>query len=303
MMDLSGEQLRHRYLEAIGIGSWLPRTQLPGAAPSPQWVERFRYPSADESEYVADHEEGGADPVAPESMPVRGSAPVAPRESGESIQNARSRARASIAPLIGAESAGSTESAAKAPTPAPAPAAETQSDEPAAPVRRGAPLPAPRVKLAFVLAGDLLIVDSLPPAARQGFSAQHRRLLAGVARALGVVEPPSDASLLSWPVLAGTSLDQGPDELTRAVRRKLELTLALRSVKRALLLGESAAQWLLEREESLDALRGIRFTLRPELPCVAGVSLSQALQLPELKAELWRDLQPLLPKPGLAKPE
>ena len=32
------QQLRHQYLDAMGITSWLPREQLPGALPTPDWV-------------------------------------------------------------------------------------------------------------------------------------------------------------------------------------------------------------------------------------------------------------------------
>ncbi|KEA64407.1 Periplasmic protein TonB [Marinobacterium lacunae] len=287
MMNLSGEQLRHQYLEAIGISSWLPRTSLPGAAPSQPWVERFRYPMPEGMDEFPGFDE--TDDVSP--APETPDAVIASERPTESAETARAQARASIAPLI------ESDTRAKAPPAQSVPVgAVPESASPAPAVRRGPPAQAPRVKLAFVLAGDLLIVDSLPPAARQGFSGQHQRLLAGIARALGVGDQPSDASLLSWPVLAGTTLDQGPEELKRAVRRKLEITLQLRRVTRALFLGESAAQWMLEREETLDALRGIRFSLRPELHCVASVSLSQLLQLPTLKAELWRDLQPLLVK-------
>ncbi|MBV1788789.1 hypothetical protein KQ940_12055 [Marinobacterium sp. D7] len=289
-MDHSGEQLRHQYLEAIGISSWLPRARLPGAAPSEPWVERFRYPLPGEGDGFDDFAEVDAEQVATEAPAAKESGTELAAVS-EAVGNARSQARASIAPLI------DSVQTSKAPAAA-AVSREEVTDQPSAPVRRGPPAQAPRVKLAFVLVGELLVVDSLPPASRQGFSAQHQKLLAGVARALDVTDAASDAALLSWPVLAGATLDQGPQELAKAVRRKLELTLALRSVKRALLLGESAAQWVLEREEVLDALRGIRFTLRPELHCIASVSLSQALQLPEMKAELWRDLQPLLNRPS-----
>jgi hypothetical protein len=293
------EQLRHQYLEAMGISSWLPRTQLPGAAPSPQWVEHFTWPAQD-----AAFDDDGFASDEPEAAP----AVTSPSASGTAKPSvgaaARAQARDSLAAL--------SETAPRQPAPsraAPQPAPDSPQ-APAAPVSGAAPTteprrsaqPAPRVKLAFVLAGDLLIVDSLPPASRQGFGNAHQRLLQGIVRALGVQERPSDASLLSWPVLAGATLDQGPAELAKAVQRKLALTLALRPVNRALLLGEAAAQWLLGREDGLDALRGIRFSLQSGVPCVATASLSEALQLPDVKAEIWRDLQPLLTATGAETP-
>jgi len=47
MSVLRQEQLRHQYLEALGISSWLPRAQLPGAAASSSWVEHFTWPEQD----------------------------------------------------------------------------------------------------------------------------------------------------------------------------------------------------------------------------------------------------------------
>ncbi|MCJ8298861.1 MAG: hypothetical protein MJK13_08005, partial [Pseudomonadales bacterium] len=37
------QQLRHQYLETLGISSWLPRATLPGAGNSAQWVSEFVY--------------------------------------------------------------------------------------------------------------------------------------------------------------------------------------------------------------------------------------------------------------------
>ena len=39
------EQLRHQYLDAIGVASWLPRAALPGAGSSANWVDDFQYPA------------------------------------------------------------------------------------------------------------------------------------------------------------------------------------------------------------------------------------------------------------------
>lgn len=276
------EPLRHQYLHALGITSWLPRTPLPGAAPSAAWVDRFCWPEVEEP-----LEEAFEAPDPEESVAATVTAQRAPRAAAHAGAEA---ARAAL---------GQTESPAPAPPPAEAPlqpravAARSDIEEGAAEVAE----PIPRVKLAFVVAGDLLIVDSLPPAGRQGFGPAHQRLLQGIVRALGVSEAPSDAALLPWPQFAGTTLNQGPRELGVAVRRKLQYTLELCRIRRALLLGQSAARWLSGRDEPLSALRGAPFELEPDLPCVASASLTEALRLPEVKAEIWRDIQPLLPRP------
>ena len=288
MSVLRQEQLRHQYLEALGISSWLPRAQLPGAAASSSWVEHFTWPEQDSAfdEAFAAPEEGTEEqldrpscsaPSTPAQPAIDASAAVRAQLS-QLTQTPPVQPR--MPPVVEQGPAPSSTAAAE-PTPARAPNRLRHST--------------PRVKLAFVLAGDLLIVDSLPPAGRQGFGPAHQRLLAGIARALGVQERPSEASLLPWPPFAGATLNQGADELARAVARKLNYTLSVRSISRALLLGEAATQWLLGREEPLDELRGIRFNLQPGVVCVASASLSQALQLPDIKAEIWRDIQPLVP--------
>lgn len=40
---MDSEQRRHDYLQAMGISSWLPRTALPAAKASPDWVNTFLY--------------------------------------------------------------------------------------------------------------------------------------------------------------------------------------------------------------------------------------------------------------------
>jgi hypothetical protein len=272
-----GESLRHQYLEAIGISSWLPRADLPGAAPSADWVAGFRYPDAGVDDWTDEYAGTETDPV---STASRGA----------------DRARASVQRLLDEPK----------PNSAPEPRTQRASQAPAEPhpvselapaplaVKSGERQPAPRIKLAFVLARDLLVIDSLPPASNAGFGAQQQRLLRGVLMALGIKDQPSEAALLSWPALAGASLDQGPDELKKALARKLEVTEQVRPFNAVLLLGEAAAQWVLEREESIGALRGLRFTLSGGKPCVVGCSLSEALKVPDMKAGLWLDVQPLL---------
>ncbi|WP_432697612.1 hypothetical protein ACQUQP_04480 [Marinobacterium sp. YM272] len=289
-MSVTREQHRHDYLSAIGITSWLPRTALPGAAPSADWVSGFVHGQED----VWDSEEpDSVEPAQAAREAVATAAPeTAPLMPSAAGQEARAAARASLDLEMAAETKSKPKPAAQQAV------SKDEMEAPRVSARPGPRVEAPRVKLAFVLAGDLLVVDSLPPAGRQGFGQQHQRLLRGILTALGQSEAPSDASLLSWPVLAGASLNQGPDELAKAVARKLELTLALKPVRGALLLGESAAQWLLGREEGLDVLRGIRFTLQGGIACVASHSLSEALQLPEMKAGIWRDIQPLRARTG-----
>jgi len=61
-----------------------------------------------------------------------------------------------------------------------------------------------------------------------------------------------------------------------------------------LLLGGAATQLVLRTRESAESLRGEVCHPRPELPALATASLSEMLQVPGCKREVWRDLQPLI---------
>ncbi|MBV0932476.1 uracil-DNA glycosylase family protein [Marinobacterium weihaiense] len=277
------EQQRHQWLEAIGIDSWLPRQPLPGAATSPDWVAGF---------HAAEHVDAPAAVSTPAS-------PVAKSSSGPQARSASPR------------SAGSgIDTATLVDVPAPKPAAT------AAPVAAGprtvgprtvgprtALEPAPRFKLAYLVCADLLIIDSLPPHHADGFSRQHKRLLQGMTRALGL---PAEQALsapfmLPWPMLASKTLDQGPEEARRAARHKLQRTLEFKpEIRHVLLLGEAALQWVVDTERVLDECQGQWLPLAEGRQALVTLSLSELLRLPERKAEVWRDLQPLRRLPGAA---
>ena len=60
---MDSEQRRHDYLQAMGISSWLPRTALPAAKASPDWVNTFLYgdygsEGFDDLDDVGGHEKG-----------------------------------------------------------------------------------------------------------------------------------------------------------------------------------------------------------------------------------------------------
>lgn len=286
------EQQRHQWLEAIGIDSWLPRQPLPGAAPSPDWVEAFSYPEAEAQWQQDSGFDAGGDQPQPSSRPSR---PAGSRIDTSALLDKPTRPVPSV-PVVppGPVERGPTERAPAEPQAAEAPTT--------APIRAAKPEPAPRFKLAFLVRGDLLIVDSLPPHQAEGFSRQHRRLLQGITNALGLTaaDELSSPFMLPWPMLAGKTLNQGPDEARKAVQRKLNNTLAFKpEIRQVLLLGEAASQWVSEQQGGLDTLQGQVLELGEGRRALVTLSLSELLRLPERKAEAWRDLQPFRRDPGL----
>jgi hypothetical protein len=275
-MVAAREQARHRWLEALGIDSWLPRRDLPTAAKAAPWVASFRY----EPVTPADGGMGKAtEPAPPQRVKAAAPTPRPPRPEPVA------RAKIDTATLLEQP---------------PATPAVTLPDPPARPAATAVE-EAPRFKLAFLWRQDLLIVDSLPPHHPQGFSRYHHTLLSGITAALGAGADTalSDVSMLSWPTLTSRTLDQGAEEARQAVQHKLRRTLAAHpGLERVLLMGEAAAHWILAETAPLETLRGRRFTLPTGQPVVVTLSLSELLRLPERKAETWRDIQPLRRVPG-----
>lgn len=299
------QSLRHQYLETMGIASWLPRRQLPGARPTPDWVWEYSWPET-------------------ESDQVQGSAEGAPAGSFITPADraiAAKQARAALSASFGAPVAAPPEK--RMPENAPVP---PESPPVSSPESSSVPVPVAKIlevaqpetiaidlpeaveqteqkpfKLAFMVYQDCLVIDSLPPvssANRQGSGqadAHHQILLDKILRSVGFVGgSASDYYTLPWPMFASKSLDQGAEQARLTVQHKLKKSLEKAPVKTVLLLGESAAQMVLEREEPLDQLRGLLFSLRSDVKTLASASLTEMMMLPGCKREVWADLQPLL---------
>ncbi len=268
------QQQRHQYLDALGITSWLPVRPLPAAAPSADWVWDFRYPAPE----IPFTPEPSVNPGRPGS--ARQSAPPVP----PTMDAAKARAALNDTLALVAESARPKAERAKA---LPQVKLAPKPQKPAA---------VPRFKLALLAVGDCLVVDSLPTASPEDFSARHQQLLGNIAGYLTArpVELPR-AAVLNWPMLASSSLDQSRPEALAAVQYKLKQLATRHHASRLLLLGEAAAQMVLDTDEALDQLRGaVQLPQQPQLQVVVSHSLSELLTLHELKSTLWRDIQPLL---------
>jgi len=300
------EQLRHQYLEAMGVSSWLPRQQLSGARPSPDWVFEFTYPDNGVVEASAGERTAAN---------VSSSAPLAtPAEVKKAAAQARSDLAASLGGLDSA--ADKVKPASKLVT-ADHSHAVVVTEANATPVKIDSSLSAPVVieqrpnapievsmpkadnqqqepfKLAFMAFQDCLVVDSLPPRSHQG-SKQHHILLDKILRSIGLQGGIADQFLLPWPMVQSRSLDQGSEQARLTVQHKLAKSLQQNKVAQVLLLGEAAAQMVLERGEPLDQLRGMLFSLRSDVKTLASASLTEMIAVPGCKRDVWCDLQPLL---------
>ncbi|MGH1431884.1 MAG: hypothetical protein ACRBB4_12300 [Neptuniibacter sp.] len=274
---MNQEQLRHQYLEAIGISSWLPCAKLPGALESPEWVNDFQFP-APEIPFESDRTQARAN-LAQSRTALK---EVGAETASQSIA-ALNKVIAPDTPVV-----------AKEPVSKPVPhepAAEVDVVESAPHVSENTT--PPNFKIAFQKIGKALVIDSLPP---QGgnFSANYQKLSSAIVNSLGISGEISEPFMLPWPIFASKTLDQSREQAVIAVQHKLNKELKKGEVSVVVLFGESAAQMVLDRDEPIDQLSGILLTLTGGVKTVACSSLTEAMQLPGIKKQIWMDLQPML---------
>lgn len=257
------------FLKQLGVDQWLPRHSVAGAAESPQWVYRLIHPAD-----LLEEEETFS-----ESELIQEPSKPAHRHPAKE-PHAELRAIAQIQHAL----------------------QEPDAEPMSRPVRtegvrpdksRSTLIAPPRFRIALTRSERTLFVDQLPVQGHLGFSQQHSRLLAGILRSLG--EDPRSLSLptiLQWPLLAGKTLDQGPEEAYKNVQRQLEWMLKEAKVKQIVLFGEDLSRWVIRLDEQEQSYKGEH--PRWHLPYLTTVTLTQALQLPELKRQIWLDIQSLI---------
>ncbi|SIS45614.1 hypothetical protein [Neptunomonas antarctica] len=316
------EQRRHQYLAAMGVTSWLPRAALVGARSSPEAVYQFLYghendvfesdeaivgsailgepavgqavvyEGADDAAAIADAEHAGEDTVRGVTSSIaRASHSTSPGPS-HSVSHNSSHATREAAPVTAASLALNTPSAVISESPTRAADLPKVRIEP-----RVSKELAPRFRLGFWLYNDVLIIDSLPPQSRGGITAEkYKALCANIMSAMGLrADLLASPYVLAWPMLAGAALDQGKSEAALAVNHKIHKLFQIATPRLILFLGESAAQMAMQREEGIDELRAVVFSYSSEIKAVTSLSLTQMIQIPGCKKEVWSDLQKVLP--------
>ena len=315
------QSLRNQYLETLGIVSWLPRRQLPGARSTPDWVWEYCWPEKELAALADDAQGSSTTPI----LTPADRAMASRQARAELSASFGSEQKAASATTVSADAAAPPTQPAPdkvAPTPAPvttrsaavAPA-KTQIDAGADDISRSsepvdlhlssAPDQTEQkpFKLAFMVYQDCLVIDSLPPVSASSRAlhnsaqadAHHQILLDKILRSVGLTGgTTTEYYTLPWPMFASKSLDQGAEQARLTVQHKLKKSLQKTPVQTVLLLGESAAQMVLERGEPLDQLRGMLFSLRSSVKTLASASLTEMMMLPGCKREVWSDLQPLI---------
>ncbi|AMX01662.1 uracil-DNA glycosylase family protein [Microbulbifer thermotolerans] len=252
------ELQRAEYLSVMGVVSYVPRFLLPHA-PAPRQAELPQEP-------------------APESRAPEAIGPAAVTELTVAVP---ATPAAQLADL-GILEPGTSKTTVRASDTQKTVPARDLSDTP-----RTEPAPAPFVLSCWWLGGELLAVDSREPGAALPVEA----LFNNIARALGWHQLPREQDRLRWPLAENRF---GPAASAAEARDTcsawLEAASARRPVKSIWLMGRQARDFCapVSLENTINDWKGIRVLAMP--------SLSELLQQPERKRDVWQLLRQAYPE-------
>ena len=260
------ETRRRAYLDAMQVASWLPRTELPFAAPSR--AELLRPLVAEPEAEAARAPSAPAEVAAPAMEPVAAAPATAARPE-------LPRPRIAMPEP-------------KKPEPVAAPEVSAQQQKPVE--------PPPRFALQLLRAGNVLLLVELPT----GESFQSRDpayiLLKDLLRAARLPDKPQqvgDGEPIRWPLLYKGSLDQGAEAARDYVQGVVAAELEGMGCDCIWLVGRPALRFAAEADESACyrelAIEGLGRAL-------AIPGLERLMEQPASKAELWRALRRSMPR-------
>lgn len=267
------EKLRQRYLGAMGIQTWYPRCQLSNALPARpfDWIN-------EDAQAFAASETGTSDPASH----------VAPPRQKPQTDYSRTKP----ADILGQFMASATPAA-----PETKPIEEAMTPEPAKQLSGSVS----KFRLVMLPVSDeCLVVAEMPHSGLNQFSRYHQRLLNDILRALKL--SPDNTSPFRefvWPMSVNrgllSQLNQDDYAAADAVCAYLSNQYGLSRRKFVLLLGQSAARFVLDPEKSFEQLRGIQQGTHTDQWFAVTHGLNELMKQPTLKREAWQDLSPLLP--------
>jgi hypothetical protein len=248
------ESRRRAYLTAMQVVNWLPRTELPFAAPSRP--ERMEMP---EPLVVA--------PVVPASAPAPAAAPVMAPTERVKIEVPR-------------PSLASTRTNAKV-------------EEEAAPVvAKSVPVPPPRFSLQLLRAGRCLLLVELPTGETFQTRDPAYLLLKDMLRAAGLPDIPQIiGEPVRWPLLARGTMDQGPEAARDFVQGFLSARLEDAPCVCVWLIGLPAVRFAGEANaESFN--RELQVEGLGSVWALPGLEL--LMEEPQRKADVWQAMRRLM---------
>ena len=267
------ESRRRAFLDAMQVTTWLPRAELPFAAPSRPELLQFVEPEFEPAP-VVELEQPAAQPAPSTPAPVTAAPTVTASPAADAVRAAMPR----IA------------------MPEPKKPAAKSSDAQLAATEQKAAIPPPRFALQLLRAGNCLLLVELPT----GESFQSRDpaylLLKDLLRAAKLPDKPQqvgDGEPIRWPLLHRGSLDQGAEAARDYVQGVVAAELEGMGCACLWLVGLPALRFAGEVEA--DAcyrelhIEGIGHAL-------AMPGLEQLMEQPGCKAELWKAMRRSMPR-------
>lgn len=262
------ESRRRAYLDAMQVTTWLPRSELPFAAPSrPELLARIAVEPDPLPAPVMELKSPEAEPTSSISKPAAGTSAPTATPAADALRAALPR--------------GAT----------PDPKKLSVSDEPGPTVEQKTSVPPPRFALQLLRAGNVVLLVELPT----GESFQSRDpaylLLKDLLRAAKLPDKPQqvgDGEPIRWPLLHRGSIDQGAEAARDYVQGVVAAELEDMGCACLWLIGAPALRFAGEvepdacyRELSIDGL-GFAMTMP---------GLEQLMEQPGSKAQLWKAMR------------
>jgi len=262
---LISETRRRAYLDAMQVASWLPRTELPFAAPSrPELLQPLIEPEPEP-----------AQPITAAATVAEGPAEQAPASTASAVRPEKPQLR-----VVMPEP--------KKPEPVAAPEVPAEQQKPVE--------PPPRFALQLLRAGNVLLLVELPT----GESFQSRDpayiLLKDLLRAARLPDKPQqvgDGEPIRWPLLHRGSLDQSGDAARDYVQGVLAGELEQMGCACLWLIGLPALRFAGEveaeacyRELNIEGIG----------PALAMPGLEHLMEQPGSKARLWQAMRRSMPR-------
>jgi len=270
---LIAEDRRRAFLDAMQVTTWLPRTELPFAAPSRPELLQFVEPEPAPAPAI-ELERPTPKPTPSAPQPVTATPAVTASPAADAVRAAMPR----IA------------------MPEPKKPVAKISEAQAAAVEQKAVVPPPRFALQLLRAGNVLLLVELPT----GESFQSRDpayiLLKDLLRAARLPDKPQqvgDGEPIRWPLLHRGSLDQGTEAARDYVQGVVAAELEGMGCACLWLIGSPALRFAGEveadacyRELTIEGL-GLALTMP---------GLEQLMEQPESKAQLWKAMRRSMPR-------
>ena len=270
------EKLRQGYLGAMGIQTWYPRYELVNArAPRPfDWIEEDAKALGVEPERSLDS------PTV--SQPAQNKEP-----SSEYTPTRAADILGQFMPVV-QEAPPSVSEEAQAPT-------NTKPE----PVRVTNTVVSKFRLIIQPVTDECIVVAEMPHSGLNQFSRFHQRLLNDILRALKITpaQTPTFREFV-WPMSENRGLlsqmSQDDHSAADAVSAFLRNQYGLSRRKTILLLGQSAARFVLDPEKDFEQLRGVQPGTHTNQFFVVTYGLNELMKQPILKQEAWHDLSILI---------